>query len=140
MIAAEISDDEIPEKLTRDFLEQENPYGSSLHKYFRSSNIKNQITGRALRLRETSHSPGDLYLKVLSEDEIEHLATRSDRLRKEWDPKLHITKDLEGNDAQMELSNIIYIRVYGAHDVILATLFYTWMFGDVAEQDCNMDH
>lgn len=84
----------------------------------------NPITGKAPRLDAVMFSPGDLYVRALSSDEVDYYASRSLELRDLWIKGTY--KDpATGRSGKVSLeSPVFYVRAYGVQGVIYENFAY----------------
>lgn len=92
---------------------------------------KSPLTGNFPRLDASSFSPGDVYIRALTESEMQHFASRVNTYNREWymdqvrDPR-------SGEWVPGHLVGVVYyIRVYGESGVLFENLMYS-MVPDVA--------
>lgn len=81
--------------------------------------LASPITGRYPRLDARDFSPGDLYMKMLDENEMRYIADREPGSRQAW-----IEKRIHGRPVEL-LSPPIYYRIYGEHGVIFDGITYS---------------
>ena len=93
----------------------------------------NPLTGATPRLNAADFAPGDLYVRVLSEDEKYFFAERRTKFYDDWftgeyrDPS-------SGRRGRVDLETaVLYIRAYGAHGVIYEDIIYR-----MSEPDFNV--
>lgn len=83
--------------------------------------IKSPLTGQFPRLNATQQSPGDLYIRPLTSDEMMFIGNQS-----QWNYDIwinHQSRDVETGEVEyIDLLGVFYTRVYGLNDVILVDL------------------
>ncbi len=85
--------------------------------------IRNPLTGEYPRTDSLGFSPGDFYIKALSEEEMRHFASFDDGLYEMWFNGRALRED--GSWAECPISGpVMYVRLYGWHDVIKNNLVY----------------
>lgn len=87
---------------------------------------RNPLTGDWPRMDARAFSPGDCYIRPLTEDEMVHFAGLNETYRNHWyDGQAYsLTKD-EYVPVQL-LSEPFYVRIYGLSDVLLVQIQYSW--------------
>lgn len=88
--------------------------------------LSNPITNQVAWLRSAEYSPGDLYVKRLSDAEIQQVGEKDPLLR---DDVQGSRRDPVSGEVRMRLqltSPVYYIRMYGRDGVILSRLYYTY--------------
>lgn len=81
--------------------------------------VASPITGRYPRLDAQTFSPGDLYMKVLSESEMRYIADREPGCQQAW-----FDKRIHGRPVEL-VCPPIYYRIYGEHGVIFDGITYS---------------
>lgn len=113
---------ELPSQITADTLIAIHGAGSQSSKD--QALLLNPITGKAPRLDAIAYSPGDLYVRALSSDEVDYYASRNLVLRDLWINGIY--KDLDtGRSGKVSLvSPVFYVRAYGVQGVIYENFAY----------------
>jgi hypothetical protein len=110
----------VPTQLTSDVLKvipgMEHTSDAALEEY------RNPLTDAWPRLDAVVASPGDIFVKRLTSEEMKHYAGLADTLKSDW----YGTRTFPGTDkAPMRLtSGVYYFRMYGWHGVICENFQY----------------
>ena len=113
---------ELPSQLTADALST--VHGAGNQSSVDYSLLLNPITGKAPRLDAVMFSPGDLYVRLLSTEEMNYYSVRNTELRDLWVEGTY--KDpATGRSGKISLeSPVFYVRAYGMHGVIYENFAY----------------
>lgn len=79
--------------------------------------IRNPLTGEYPRTDSLELSPGDFYIKALSEEEMRHFASFDDGLYEMWFNGRAKKRDGTWGDCPIS-GPVLYVRLYGWHSVI----------------------
>jgi hypothetical protein len=86
---------------------------------------KSPITGEFPRLKELENSPGNLYVRVLTSEEVDHLSKFWPGLRKLYFESISINPH-SGEATKIELTSpIFFVRVHGYEGAIWESLSYS---------------
>jgi len=86
--------------------------------------VINPITGEAPRLDTAQFSPGDIYVRALSREEIRYFAGRNLALKDMWINGVY-TDPATGSLGKVRLTSpVLYVRAYGVSGVIYENLAY----------------
>lgn len=88
--------------------------------------FRSPITGEFPKLNATGFSAGDLYIRPLTEDEKEHIASLDEHYRTMWYDGLELGPITEAYHNIMLITDVYYVRVYGYNDVIHTGLYFLW--------------
>jgi hypothetical protein len=87
---------------------------------------RSPLTGAFPRLAAEGFSPGDIYIRPLTAQEIQHFCTMRPRWDMMWNQGLEPASQ-PGEYYEVELlSEIFYMRVYGFHSEIVTDILYEW--------------
>jgi hypothetical protein len=91
--------------------------------------FRNPITGEYPRLDAIDFSPGDVFIRALSEDEKAYLASIDPIFKGHWYEGVG-TNLATGEKQRIEMlsSAVFYMRVYGYSEIIHTGLFYVYRF------------
>jgi len=94
----------------------------------------NPMTNAAPQLKARDFSPGDLYVRQLSNDEMRYYAQRRPALNDAWF-KGRTVDPASGRVGSVELlTGVLYVRAYGASGVIYENLVYRLSESDYSAQ------
>jgi hypothetical protein len=93
---------------------------------FYLSMCENPIQNRATKLQEQEFSPGDMYIKVLSKEEMIYLSYISPYFKKIFGLNIDANPEMGGEETVMPDINgpVLYYRVYGEQEVLMSGIFY----------------
>jgi len=113
---------ELPSQLTADALIT--VHGAGNQSSVDHSLMLNPITGKAPRLDAVMFSPGDLYVRVLSTEEMDYYSARNTELRDLWIEGTY-SDPATGRTGRIRLeSPVFYVRAYGMQGVIYENFAY----------------
>lgn len=87
--------------------------------------FKSPLTGDWPLLNAQSYSPGNMYIRVLTEDEMQYYADLNPVFQELWFDGVFRKGDGTFENVKM-ISNVFYVRVYGLNGVIYNGLLYGW--------------
>lgn len=88
--------------------------------------FRSPITGRYPMLKAEQFSPGDIYMRPLTETEKRHFADIDSNFQQLWfDKRTYDPERQEEVNVRM-ISDVFYMRVYGQDGVIHTGLHYMW--------------
>lgn len=116
----------IPTTLTNDLIAQS--YGQPVEQIdsMHFETLRSPFTGDYPMLNAASFTPGQFYIRVLTEDEIKHFSQYIPSLKSLYFD--HAIQDPTNGNWQSAklLGPIMYVRVYGEHQVIKSQLYYVY--------------
>ena len=91
----------------------------------RLERMKSPISGQYPRLDAREFSPGDFYIRPLTEDEKRHFASLSTEFEELWYEGL-LRNPVSGEVRAVDLigNTVLYVRVYGEYNVIHTGLHF----------------
>ena len=88
--------------------------------------LKNPITDEIAKLKSDAFSPGDMYIKALDQEEMEHYASIDEMFNEIWCNSRVKKSDGTWRPIRM-VGPAVYVRVYGASGVINNAVEFTFM-------------
>ena len=117
---------EVPPELTGDLINSITVDG---HSDPANSVFTSPITGEYPRFNAQQFERGQVYIRPLTQEEKDFLASRIPELYQHWIEKEAYNPDTDSNDP-ITLSEVFYLRIYGESSVIYQGIKYIWIRED----------
>jgi hypothetical protein len=89
--------------------------------------FRSPITNEFPKLNAAEFSTGDLYIRPLTEDEKQYIASVDNKYQEMWYDGLQFDPITEAYHNIELITDVYYVRVYGYNDVIHTGLYFLWM-------------
>jgi len=89
--------------------------------------FKSPITGAYPAVNCRDFAPGQVYCRMLTEDEMEMIISREPSFRDKWLRDWHINPETGAREAAEMLKPVMYLRIYGETGVIHEGLHSLWI-------------
>jgi hypothetical protein len=112
----------IPDRLNEDMIT--NLYGARTPANLQYEFLRSPITGEYPRLNATDFSPGDVYIRPLTDDEIQHFC-KYDWMLNDLVQKHSLMDPAQGPRTVSLMGSVFYVRIYGYKGVIDNSICFT---------------